>query len=191
MHQEELSEYHVSVLGGMHTAHYFAVSSLQRGSICTVSDQEACAKEHTRACQCSYLMLSVGNVHVTVRNYEYGVRGVVFRHVQRAEACFFKLGEPAAVALHLCCLSKAAGVRRSQHSIGMECSFLVQGPVSRGAQRSFETTDTLHLFYSHHLSSFIFCSLAAYTQSLKLMLVCPLHFCIRIKRTLREKILND
>lgn len=45
-------------------------------------------------------MLSVGNVRVTVRNYESGVRGAVFRHVLTAEACFFKLSEPAAVALH-------------------------------------------------------------------------------------------
>lgn len=182
--------FRVPVLGEYTLHMNFWFFSLQRVWICTVSDQELCAKEHTWACQCTYLMLSVGNVHVTVRNYEYGVRGVVFRHVQRAEACFFKLEEPAAIALHLCCLSKAAGVRRSQHSIGMECSFLVQGPVSRGAQRSFETTDTLHLFYSLHLSSFIFCSLAAYTQSLKLMLVCPLHRCIRIKRTLRAKNVN-
>ena len=50
--------------------------------------------------QCLYLMLSVGNVHVTVKNYERGVRGVVFLRVVTAEACFFKLSEPAAVALH-------------------------------------------------------------------------------------------
>ncbi len=54
----------------------------------------------TCPCQCIYLILSEGNVHVTVRNYKYGVRGAVFRHVLTAEACFFKLSEPAAVALH-------------------------------------------------------------------------------------------
>ncbi|CAB1426944.1 unnamed protein product [Pleuronectes platessa] len=39
----------------------------------------------------------------------------------------------------------------------MECSFLVQGPASRarGAQRSFETTDTCSIYFTPYLSTFI------------------------------------
>lgn len=66
------------------------------------------ARVRTCPCQCIYLMLTVGNVHVTVRNYECGVRGAVFRHVLTAEACFFKLSEPRRCCSASCCLSKAA-----------------------------------------------------------------------------------
>lgn len=56
--------------------------------------------ECARPCQFVYLMLRVGNVHLTVINYEKGVRGAVFWQVLTAEVCFFKPSEPPAVTLH-------------------------------------------------------------------------------------------
>lgn len=144
----------------MYTAHYIAYTYccfLHSACLSTVTDHKPHAKVCTYPYQCSYLMLNVGNVHVTVRNYELWGQGSSFPACSNSRGV--KLSEPTATALQPCCLSKAAGVRGSQHSIGMECSFLVQGQVSRGVQRSFETTDTLHLFYSRPLSTFIYCSL--------------------------------
>lgn len=156
----------------------------QQPKVSTVEHHEPCAKASTCSRQCGYLMLSVGNVHVTVRNYEQGGQGShflacsnsggVLPQAKRARRHRFASALPVG----------AGGVRGSQHSIGMECSFLVQGPVSREALRSFETTDTLHLFYSQHIH---FHPLhpapltAAQTQSLKLVLLSRLHFCIRLK----------
>lgn len=46
------------------------------------------------------------------------------------------------------CFASVAGVRRSQHSIGMECSFLVQGPALRRKPPSYPhlktTSDPRH-----------------------------------------------
>lgn len=71
------------------------------------------------------------------------------RRVQTAEAGVVPASRPR-------CMSSAAGVKRSQYGIGMECSFPVQGPVSRGAQRSYETTNMLFFFF--FLLLFICCS---------------------------------
>lgn len=122
----------------------------------------ACARVCT--CQCIYLMLSVGNVHVTVRNYECGVRGAVFQHVLTAEACFFKLSEPAAVALHPAACRKLP-LKQScrgqdvtaQHQNGM---FLPGSRSSLQSQRGpeiiWDHRHMLHLFYSPPLSTFIY-----------------------------------
>lgn len=108
-------------------------------------------------------MLNVGNVHVTVRNYECGVRGAVFRHVLTAEACFFKLSEPAAMALHPAACRKLP-LKQScqgqevtaQHRNGM---FLPGSRSSLQSQRGpeiiWDHRHMLHLFYSLPLSTFI------------------------------------
>lgn len=79
--------------------------------------------------------------------------GAASRRVLRAEACFSELGAPAAVALHLAALkTKLPGVRRSEHSSRMECSFPVEGPASgaRGAQRPPTRTPCMSLPTSLH-----------------------------------------
>lgn len=136
----------------------------------------ACGRVRTCPCQCIYLILSVGNVHVTVRNYDCGVRGAVFRHVLTAEACFFKLSEPAAVALHpVACWKlplkqscRGQGVT-AQHRNGM---FLPGSRSSLQSQRGPEITwdhrHMLHLFYSLPLSTFI-CPCLLYWWQLTLL----------------------
>lgn len=124
--------------------------------MCTVIDREPPGTMCTCPWRRIYLMLRVGNVHVTERNYECGgqrssfpacsnSRGVLLQ-AQPAPPLFLCLS----LLVESCPWNKAAGVRRSRHSIGMECSFLVQGPVSRagGAQRSFETTDTCSIYFT-------------------------------------------
>lgn len=67
------NNYHVYVFKGMYTAHYIAYTYccfLHSACLSTVTDHKPHAKVCTYPYQCSYLMLNVGNVHVTVRNYE-------------------------------------------------------------------------------------------------------------------------
>lgn len=95
-------------------------------------------------------------------NYEPGVGGAVFRHVQTAETCFFELSEPD-VALYPWWLSKAAPETKlwgsevpAQHRNGM---FLpgsrssLQSRRGRGITRDHR--HMLHLFHSLLRSTFI------------------------------------
>lgn len=118
---------------------YAAAAALQ------VGPSPACPSVCSRPRRCSYSMLSAGKVRVTVWNYVYGggggrSGGPFPRPVQTAEARFGSASHPR-------CMSSAAGVRGLRCGIGMECSFPVQGPVSKEAQRSFETTNELFFFF--------------------------------------------
>lgn len=73
---------------------------------------------------------SPGSAYATAGDIRaMGVRGVIFSLVPTAEACSLQPEEERRGRCR--CHSRFAsvvGVGRSQHSIGMECSFLVQGP---------------------------------------------------------------
>lgn len=115
----------------------------------------------TCPCQCLYLMLSVGNVHVTVKNYECGVRGAFFLRVLTAEACFFKLSEPAAVALHPAACRK---LPLKQSCRGQEVTAQHQnGMFLPGSRSSLQSQRGPEIIWDHRHMLHLVCSPPRYT----------------------------
>lgn len=80
--------------------------------------------------------------------YKRWARGAIFPTCCNSRSVIPQASPPRLLYIRLpvkgCPWNKAAGVRRSAQSAGMECSFLVQGSASgaKEAQRSFETIHT-------------------------------------------------